>query len=404
MDKKFPSIFLAASGAFFVFIVGLTGYRIEDARQRNTAAARERMTTLEKSAVSLRDATGGLTTPQFKKGMRALFDAEPRLLLLSIHSDEGILYLVTRSKAYLRDPVELTPDWRGTPSYVVGKGYEILLSAPLAPGTGTAGTATLDTLSAVLGRDDLYPVVRDDVYLFLAFLLVCGVLMLIVFGVQQDPIPGRAPPAAGPAPVAAPGTRSPETPPVAAPVQAAAVQAAGPARVADGERSLTSSRTGLVLAEHLAARLEAELEGAAGGDQDLACARITVDGPFLQGNLPVVYAEIARALREAFPVPDLLFESGDDSYSVVLPDTGVDAAVGLLEDFRAKVSSAPIEGRKRTLSVGVSSRGGRLIEHTTLFEEAGTALAKAMREGGNQVIGFRADAARFREILSGSVR
>ena len=41
MNKAFSWIFLLVSGAFFLFIVGLTGYRTEDARRHNTAAARE---------------------------------------------------------------------------------------------------------------------------------------------------------------------------------------------------------------------------------------------------------------------------------------------------------------------------------------------------------------------------
>jgi hypothetical protein len=115
MSKPFSWIFLVASGAFFVFVVGFTGYRIEEARRVNAAAARERLPVLARQAQSLRDAAGGFTTPQFKKGMRAVFDVEPRLLLLSIHSQDGMLYLVTRNKAYLREPSEVTPDWRGTP-------------------------------------------------------------------------------------------------------------------------------------------------------------------------------------------------------------------------------------------------------------------------------------------------
>jgi hypothetical protein len=46
MDKRFSWIFLLVSGAFFVFIVGLTGYRIEDARKRNAVAAHERIAAL----------------------------------------------------------------------------------------------------------------------------------------------------------------------------------------------------------------------------------------------------------------------------------------------------------------------------------------------------------------------
>jgi GGDEF domain-containing protein len=76
--------------------------------------------------------------------------------------------------------------------------------------------------------------------------------------------------------------------------------------------------------------------------------------------------------------------------------------VRLLDDLRKKLAGSPIEGRTRTLSIGVSSRGGRLIDSRVLREEADVALAKASREGGNQVIGFRADAARFRETLTGT--
>ena len=97
-----------------------------------------------------------------------------------------------------------------------------------------------------------------------------------------------------------------------------------------------------------------------------------------------------------------MFESGNDSYTVLLPDTDVDAAVRNLEAFRKTVAGAAVEGRMRSVSVGVSSRGGRLIEDSTLIEEADVSLAKASREGGNQVIGFRADPSRFRDTLAGT--
>ncbi len=50
MNKHFSWIFLAVSGAFFVFIVGLTGYRIEDARRQNAVQARERLPQLAATA------------------------------------------------------------------------------------------------------------------------------------------------------------------------------------------------------------------------------------------------------------------------------------------------------------------------------------------------------------------
>jgi hypothetical protein len=411
MGRRFSLVFLVASGAFFFFIVGLTGYRIQDARQRNADDARARLPEFVKQAGSLRTVAGGYDAPQFKKGMRSLFDAQPRLLLLSIHSPDGMLYLVARDKSLVQDPAEVTPSWRGTPSYNVSRGYEILLSAPLEDGNGAA----MDTLSVIMGREDLYPIVRDDLYLFLAFLLVFGVLMLIVFGVQLEPVPGRAEPApiAAPADAQAAGTAdspaavsSPAGQPVPAAVDAAqhpTAAAQPPAAAAVSVRSLTSPRTGLVWADHLQERLSAEIERAAAGDQDIACGRVRLDGPFLGGALPSLYAEVARAVKATFAQQDLLFEGGDDSYTVVLPDTGLDSAVRLFEELRRKVSRTPSDGRTVSLSIGVSSRGGRLIDHPTLLEEADTAMAKASREGGNQVIGFRADASRFREVLTGAV-
>jgi GGDEF domain-containing protein len=381
MNKRFSWIFLLASGAFFVFIVGLTGYRIENARRVNTVVVHNQLSRLAAQANSLRDITGGFDAPQFKKDMRGLFDGEQRLLLLAIHApQDGILYLVTRSRSYLKEPATLDPSWRGMPAYQVSGGYEVLLSQPLSD-----GGPTLDALFIVMGREDFYPVVRDDLFLFLAFLLVCGVIVLIVTNVQQDDTPRRRTPAP-------PSTRAPAK--TAAP-SVAQEQPASP-------QALTSPRTGLVWADHLEPRLRAELSRAAAADLDIALAKMRIDEPFADAKLPLVHAHIAGMLKESFSLHDLIFETGSDAYTLIMPDGDVDAAVRGLEAFRKSVAATVIEGRQRTLSVGVSSRGGRLIEAATLLEEADVSLAKASREGGNQVIGFRADPSRFRDTLTGS--
>jgi len=387
MNKRFSWIFLLASGAFFVFIVGLTGYRIEDVRRHNVAAVHEHAASLAAKVRSLRDITGSVQSPLFKTDMREVFDGEPRLLLLSLHSpQDGIVYLVARNRTALKEPSQITPEWRGTPVYQVNRGSEFVVSSSL--GSDMPGM-TMDALFVIMGREDLYPVVRDDLYFFLAFLLVCGVAILIVMSVQADaePLAPRAPRT----PVAEEPSRGPLAPPPSAP----------PRGKDEASRALTSPRTGLVWAEYLEPRLKAELERAASSDQDLSLAHLRIDEPFADGRLPMAYAEIARLLKQSFPLHDLIFETGDDSYTLLMPEADVDAAVRLLEDLRKKLAARPIEGRTRTLSIGVSSRGGRLIDQRVLREEADVALAKASREGGNQVIGFRADAARFRETLTG---
>ena len=80
--------------------------------------------------------------------------------------------------------------------YQVNRGSEIMLSSAL--GSDMPGM-TMDSLFVIMGKEDLYPVVRDDLYFFLAFLLVCGVAILIVMSVEADAEPrprGSAAPSA----------------------------------------------------------------------------------------------------------------------------------------------------------------------------------------------------------------
>jgi len=393
MNKGIAYFFLAISLAFFVFVVGLTGYRIETLRARNAAEVRDRMTAITTRVTTLASSPDAFLSPLFRRDMRALFDAEPRLLLAAVHSPgEGLLYLVTRNRAYLAEPASPSASWRGTPSYKVTRGYELALSSPLGDGTAAR---TLDGVFVIMGREDLYPIVRDDLYLFLAFLLISGVLILIVTSVSQDLPPSRpgSPAAGGWHPGVSSGPPPPQGPPG---------QPGPPAGGASSGQGLTSPRSGLVWAEHLDARLSAELERASSSDQDLAVARIRIDAPFADAMLPIVYGEIARVLREVFPLPDCIFESGDDSYTILVPEADIDSAVKSLNSLRVRLSQQQIAGKPRPVSIGVTSRGGRLLDGKDLLEEADIAVAKASREGGNRVVGFRADPARFRESLSGS--
>ena len=236
-----------------------------------------------------------------------------------------------------------------------------------------------------------------NLFCFLAYLLVCGVLLLILISLQQEGSAARTQGVAG-APAAGPE----QTPPASAPVTNAG-RAWEQMEEPPAAKAAGAPRTGPAWADHLEARLKAELDRAGSGDQELACARIRIDEPFADAKLPLVHAAIAQLLRGSFRLHDMIFETGNDSYTVLLPDTEVDAAVRQLEEFRVRCAGTTTEGRTRTVSIGVSTRAGRLLDAATLLAEADTALAKAGREGGNQVIGFRADPSRYRASVSGSV-
>jgi hypothetical protein len=363
MNRRISWAFLAVSVAFFLFIVGLTGYRLENARTRNTLLARDKLIELATKVASIRTTYVGLNSSAARKDLRALFDGEPRLLLMNVHSpSDGLLYLVARNRQYLREPATPSPEWRGTPVYQISSGYEVLLSRPLE---GDVTGAALDAVFVIMGREDLYQIVRDDLYLFLAFLLVSGVVILIAIGAQDMP----------------PATER-------------------PLRDQNDPRGLTSPRSGLFRAEHMEPKLRAELERTIAGRQDLAVARIRIDEPYADSHLPVVYTEIARVLLLRFPVHDCLFETGNDAFTVLIPEADIDAAVRNLDAFRMAVCQRQIEGKVRGLSIGVSSRGERLLSASTLLEEADISVSKASREGGNQVIGFRANPSRYQDNLS----
>lgn len=378
MGRQFSWIFLGVSAAFFLFITGLTGYRVEAVRRENAQSAGVRAVTMAARARQLAAGPGGFAGSSFKDGMKASFEADGRLQLAAVRSDGGgFLWLMARDLRVLETPPVPTEGWRGTPVYRVRKGVERLVTQPLS--SGREGSAVVfDGVSVVLGREDLFPVLRDDLYLFLAFLLASGIFMLLTIGYPQE----RASISAS----AAPGSFSPRIP-------ADALGAHG--------RSLASPSTGLVWAEHLAPRLKAEIERAAAADQDLSFARVVLDQPPDATGSDAAAAEVARQLRSSFPVADLLFESGPGSFSILLPDQDLDQAVRTLDGLRSRVAAGASGGARCTVSVGVSARGGRLIEENTLLVEAELASGRAVREGGNRVVGFRADPAKFRAALGG---
>jgi hypothetical protein len=389
MGRQFSWIFLGVSAAFFLFITGLTGYRIDTVRRANAESAQVRAVAMAARARSLAAAPGGFAGTRFKDGMKESFEADGRLLLAAVRSDAGgFLWLMARDLRALEDPVEPTEGWRGTPVYRVNRGSERLVTQPLASAT-EGSRAVFDSVFVVLGREDLYPVLRDDLYLFLAFLLASGIFMLLTIGYPEARSTAGAPgtsPAAELRQTASPG-------PFASRIPVDALGAHG--------RSLASPSTGLVWAEHLAPRLKAEIERAAAADQDLSFARIVLDTPPDAPMSTSAAGEVARQMRSSFPVADLLFESGPGSFSVLLPDQDLDQAVRTLEGLRSRVASAGSGGARCTVSVGVSARGGRLIEENTLLVEAELASGRAVREGGNRVVGFRADPAKFRAALGG---
>ena len=113
-----------------------------------------------------------------------------------------------------------------------------------------------------------------------------------------------------------------------------------------------------------------------------------------------MFRRLGQYTLESFPLRDLDFEYDPHAVAVILPDRSLDQGLEAARAFQRKLLQAawPVTGGVR-VAVGLSSRSGRLISGTRLLIEAGRSLKKAESTGGNQIIAFRADPQKFRQVL-----
>lgn len=162
----------------------------------------------------------------------------------------------------------------------------------------------------------------------------------------------------------------------------------------DQVHRLFSEKSSLGYAEYLPTRLEGELERAASFDQDLLLTILEFKG--LEKSQER-YREIADIILDSFPFKDLSFEYTENSYALILPNMDLDHGIRKMESFLIKMMHN--EEISFPLSIGLSSRNGRLISAKRLISEAKSALNKAISDGGNNIMGFRSDPDRYRKYL-----
>lgn len=165
-------------------------------------------------------------------------------------------------------------------------------------------------------------------------------------------------------------------------------------RSEDHTHRLFSEKSSLGYAEYLPTRLEGELERAASFDQDLILTILQFQGLEEQQEQ---YRAIADIILDSFPFKDLSFEYTENSYALILPNMDLDHGIRKMENFLIKMMHN--EEIAFHLSIGLSSRNGRLISAKRLINEAKSALEKALTDGSNNIMGFRSDPDRFRKYL-----
>ena len=159
-----------------------------------------------------------------------------------------------------------------------------------------------------------------------------------------------------------------------------------------------SERSGLVWEHFLAEKLDAELKRAASFDQDSCLTFISVVSP--SGFIP--YRNIAELIIEHFKYKDLAFESGDNTFCVIIPEKDIDEGLHEIEKFKKSLISRFPDSSYRVYA-GVTSRNSRLLSEKRMIHEAKAALSRAESEPESTTISFRTDLNKYREYIASNL-
>ncbi len=107
-----------------------------------------------------------------------------------------------------------------------------------------------------------------------------------------------------------------------------------------------------------------------------------------------VLKAVASILRTMAREGDVVSRFGGEEFCILLPNTTLDQASQVAEQFRRKIASETIEGLSITASFGVSERSLGALEPSQLLDQADQCLYVAKESGRNQVISWLMSLAR----------
>lgn len=161
------------------------------------------------------------------------------------------------------------------------------------------------------------------------------------------------------------------------------------------ENGLFSPDTGFGWESYLMTRLENELNRATASELDLALFIIKLDG---LGRKNPVMKKICDYLTVEFQFKDLLFEYKDDSICGIKISMNIDNAITFAEKLVAEIKLIAADESPIVLA-GVTTRGIRMVSGERLLKEASEAVKHAAEDLDCPVVGFRADAVKYRKFL-----
>ena len=348
---------IAATG-FLVFLVCLLAVRIYVAREAGGRVAASHFELLHRELADVYVAHGSVQSPLFREKVTAL-EGEAGLAALLLRGPEGVRYAFDNTREIIK-----LADGRLERLRIPSLHAEFSSAFPAEPAT------ILTAVYRLVTRDHAFRIVRDALFLVIAFLLACAIALLLIVTLT-------------------PNTASEDNTPW--PNGALGEDADSD----DAPLAPAAHAIELEPQEALRERLRGELERATAFRTDLSL----VLGVLLAAEATTAdsSARLAGLVRELAVLPELAFAYGEAGFGLILPETNLDTSIALLERWRRATLQAGLR-----VALGIGDRAGRDLDGERLLLEVEHALGRAMANGGNNLVAFRADPARYRVLQAAS--
>jgi hypothetical protein len=416
MNKRLTTAFTVFSFLVFTFLIVWFVSRTINTRSGNLLSAREELERLSQTVSSSYLAGGSFGSSYFSEKVMKKIDDAGRLKALVVSTDPGqVEFVYAVSKGYLSSELDYGKPVAIPVAFSFNSVTEESLSTTsIVP---SAEDIRLDAVFGILGRTEVFPVVRELLIGLLSFLLITAILIILypflsaktekAMRFQMASRTGETGSETQP-PTMAPETREEEVTTIR---EEATVVAESVRSVASEETpvidtqtvtetaagGLYSPSTELGWEQYLEERLSAELKRAASFDQDLVLLLGCVNG--LTRSDPF-YAELSRMAREFFNFQDLCFEYSTGGIGIIIPNVDLDQGIERVEGFKNRVDRGLDEsGSGKELTLGLSARNGRLISGKRIIREAKSALRRAGVESAG-ITAFRVDPEKYRTYIS----
>ena len=352
-------LFGVAAAGFLVFLVCLLAVRVYVAREAGGRVAASHFELLHRELADVYVANGSVQSPLFREKVSTL-DGEAGLAALLLRGPEGVRYAFDNTWEIIQ-----LADGKLDRLRIPSLHTEFSSSFPAEPAT------ILTVVYRLVSRDRAFRIVRDALFLVIAFLLACAIaLLLIVTLTPRTASEDNTPWPNGPL-----GED--------AEIEASALESPAHAMALEPQEALRE-------------RMRGELERATAFRTDLSL----VLGVLLAAEATTddSSARLAGLVRELAVLPELAFAYGEAGFGLILPETDLDTAIALMERWRRTTLQAGLR-----VAIGIGDRAGRDLDGERLLLEVEHALGRAMANGGNNLVAFRADPARYR-VLQAAAR